>query len=110
MTVGENIRRIRKERDAISKRRLQNMGQEDKYYIKNHHPAIVSEDIFDKAGVILQKEEKKKPLIMARILNVENLLSAMVCKEEMDLEFVLYDPVIRENNRLFMLKGNKNIL
>ena len=31
MTVGENIRRIRKERDAISKRRLQNMGQEDKY-------------------------------------------------------------------------------
>ena len=35
MTVGENIRRIRKERDAISKRRLQNMGQEDKYYIKN---------------------------------------------------------------------------
>lgn len=45
MTVGENIRRIRKERDAISKRRLQNMGQEDKYYIKNHHPAIVSEDI-----------------------------------------------------------------
>lgn len=49
MTVGENIRRIRKERDAISKRRLQNMGQEDKYYIKNHRPAIVSEDIFDKA-------------------------------------------------------------
>ena len=49
MTVGENIRRIRKERDAISKRRLQNMGQEDKYYIKNHHPAIVAEDIFDKA-------------------------------------------------------------
>ena len=110
MTVGENIRRIRKERDAISKRRLQNMGQEDKYYIKNHHPAIVSEDIFDKAGVILQKEEKKKPLIMARILNVENLLSAMVCKEEMDLEFVLYDPIIRENNRLFMLKGNEEHL
>ena len=35
--------------DAISNRRFQNMGQEDKYYIKNHHPAIVSEDIFDKA-------------------------------------------------------------
>ena len=68
------------------------------------------EDIFDKAGVIFQKEEKKKPLIMARILNVENLLSAMVCKEEMDLEFVLYDPVIRENNRLFMLKGNEEHL
>ena len=38
--------------DAISKRRLQNMGQEDRYYIKNHHPAIVSEEIFDKAQEI----------------------------------------------------------
>ncbi len=34
----------------------------------------------------------------------------MVCKEEMDLEFVLYDPIIRENNRLFMLKGNEEHL
>ena len=68
------------------------------------------EDVFDKAGVILQKEEKKKPLIMARLLNVESLLSSMVCKEEMDLEFVLYDPIIRENNCLFMLKGNEEHL
>ena len=68
------------------------------------------EDVFDKAGVILKKEEKKKPLIMARLLNIESLLSSMVCREEMDLEFVLYDPVIRENNRLFMLKGNEEHL
>ena len=56
------------------------------------------EDVFDKAGVILKKEEKKKPLIMARLLNVESLLSSMVCKEEMDLEFVLYDP-IQQNSK-----------
>ena len=68
------------------------------------------EDVFDKAGVILKKEEKKKPLIMARLLNVESLLPSMVCKEEMDLEFVLYDPIIRENNCLFMLKGNEEHL
>lgn len=68
------------------------------------------EDIFEKAGIILTTEEKKKPLIMARLLNVENLLSAMVCKEEMELQFVLYDPVIRENNCLFMLKGNEEHL
>ena len=67
------------------------------------------EDVFDKAGVILKKE-KKKPLIMARLLNIESLLSSMVCREEMDLEFVLYDPVIRENNCLFMLKGNEEHL
>ena len=68
------------------------------------------EDIFEKAGIILTTEEKKKPLIMARLLNVENLLSAMVCKAEMELQFVLYDPVIRENNCLFMLKGNEEHL
>ena len=68
------------------------------------------ENIFESAGIVLTKEEKKKPLIMARLLNVESLLSAMVCKEEMDLQFVLYDPVIRENNCLFMLKGNEEHL
>ena len=59
---------------------------------------------------VKKKEEKKKPLIMARLLNVESLLSSMVCKEEMDQEFVLYDPIIRENNCLFMLKGNEEHL
>ncbi len=68
------------------------------------------EDIFEKAGIVLTKEEKKKPLIMARLLHVESLLSAMVCKEEMDLQFALYDPVIRENNCVFMLKGNEEHL
>ena len=66
--------------------------------------------IAEQDGEILKKEEKKKPLIMARLLNVESLLSSMVCKEEMDLEFVLYDPIIRENNCLFMLKGNEEHL
>ena len=46
-------------------------------------------------------------MIMARLLNVESLLSSMVCKEEMDLEFVLYDPIIRENNRQYMQKRNE---
>lgn len=68
------------------------------------------ENIFEKAGIVLTKEEKKKPLIMARLLHVESLLSAMVCKEEMDLQFVLYDPVVRENNCVFMLKGNEKHL
>lgn len=68
------------------------------------------EDIFEKVGIVLTKEEKKKPLIMARLLHVESLLSAMVCKEEMDLQFVLYDPVVRENNCVFMLKGNEEHL
>lgn len=51
--------------DAISKRRLKNFGQEDKYYIKNHHPAIVSEEVFDKAQEIREKRNgnRAKPCV-----------------------------------------------
>lgn len=34
--------------DPISKRRLENRGEANKYYTKNHHEAIVSEEIWDK--------------------------------------------------------------
>ena len=64
------------------------------------------EKIFEEAGILLKRQEKKKPMIMARIVNAEELLSCMTCKEEMEVQFVLVDPVIRENNCLFMLKGN----
>lgn len=38
--------------DPIAKRRIPNNGEEDKYYIKNHHPAIISQEVFDKAQEI----------------------------------------------------------
>ena len=38
--------------DPISKRRLENMGEEEQYYLKNHHEAIVSGEIWDKAKEI----------------------------------------------------------
>lgn len=38
--------------DPISKRRLDNMGEEQKYYIKNHHEPIVSEEVWEKAKEI----------------------------------------------------------
>lgn len=38
--------------DPISKRRLENFGEEDKFYIENHHEPIISPDIFDKAQEI----------------------------------------------------------
>lgn len=41
--------------DPISKRRLENLGEEDQFYIKNHHEPIVSEDIFEKAHQILNR-------------------------------------------------------
>lgn len=41
--------------DPISKRRLRNLGEEDQYYLRNHHSPIISIDEFDKAQAILQK-------------------------------------------------------
>ncbi|MGG6311865.1 recombinase family protein [Paenibacillus macerans] len=46
--------------DPISKRRLDNHGEEDQYYIKNHHEPIVSEDIFEKAQDILYRRGKPR--------------------------------------------------
>ena len=62
--------------------------------------------IFKEAGLAIKRAKKKKPIIMARLLCVEELLAGMRCTEEMDLRFWLVDPVIRENNKLFMIKGN----
>jgi hypothetical protein len=41
--------------DPISKRRLDNYGEEDQFYVKNHHEPIVSEEIFEKAQAILKR-------------------------------------------------------
>nr|WP_310603732.1 recombinase family protein [Anaerosporobacter sp.] len=38
--------------DPISKRRLANMGEEEQYYIKDHHEPIVSKEIWDTANEI----------------------------------------------------------
>ena len=40
--------------DPISKRRLINYGEEDRYYISNHHEAIVSPDLFEAAQELLK--------------------------------------------------------
>jgi len=40
--------------DPISKRRLMNYGEEDRYYISNHHEPIVSPDIFDAAQELMK--------------------------------------------------------
>ena len=52
--------------DPISKKRVRNNGEVDKYYIENHHEAIVSTELWEKANQILEgrrrnireKEEK----------------------------------------------------
>lgn len=46
--------------DPISKRRLDNRGEEDQYYIKNHHEPIISAEIFDQAQNILFRRGKPR--------------------------------------------------
>ena len=50
--------------------------------------------------------KKKKPMIMARVLHVETLLSSLRCEDDLDIQFQLVDPIIRENNKVFFVKGN----
>ena len=46
--------------DPISKRRLANMGEENQYYIQDHHEAIVSREVWDKAEEIRLMRAKPK--------------------------------------------------
>lgn len=46
--------------DPISKRRLANMGEEDQFYIRDHHEAIVSREIWDEAEQIRLKRAVNK--------------------------------------------------
>ncbi|MEF9623368.1 recombinase family protein [Streptococcus dysgalactiae] len=45
--------------DPISKRRLDNMGEEEKYYISSNHEPIISEEVFNEAQKILEKRSAK---------------------------------------------------
>lgn len=46
--------------DPISKRRLANMGEEEQYYIRDHHEPIVSREIWDEAERIRLKRITNK--------------------------------------------------
>lgn len=48
--------------DPISKRRLDNFGEEDQFYIRDHHEAIISEETFEKAQEILRRRAKPRRL------------------------------------------------
>ena len=41
--------------DPISKRRLENMGEEDQFYLRDHHEPIISAELFNKVQEILKR-------------------------------------------------------
>lgn len=47
--------------DPISKKRIVNHGEKEKYYTKNHHPAIIDRDLFDSIQMkMMSYKERKK--------------------------------------------------
>lgn len=46
--------------DPISKRRLDNMGEEEQYYIKDHHEPIISSEAWDQACAIRETRSRGK--------------------------------------------------
>lgn len=43
--------------DPISKRRLENQGEEDQYYLEDHHEPIISKEMYEMAHEILNKRK-----------------------------------------------------
>lgn len=48
--------------DPISKRRLDNFGEEDQVYIRDHHDPIISAEVFEKAQAILKRRSRSRRL------------------------------------------------
>ncbi|MCD7797107.1 MAG: recombinase family protein, partial [Clostridiales bacterium] len=46
--------------DPISKRRLDNFGEEDQFYVRNHHARIISEELFESVQAIIQRRSRSK--------------------------------------------------
>ena len=49
--------------DPISKRKLDNFGEQDKFYIENHHEPIISEEDFEKAQGIRLRRAKNRNIV-----------------------------------------------
>ena len=56
--------------DPISKKRVRNDGQSDKYYMESHHEPIVSKELFKKCNDILDmRSKRKKELLQGEFLD-----------------------------------------
>ena len=49
--------------DPISKRRVANLGEEDRFYIRNHHEPIISEEVFEKAEEMRKRRNGSKGVV-----------------------------------------------
>lgn len=83
--------------DPISKRRLDNRGESNKYYTRNHHEPIISEEIWNKA-----QEIRRADIVPMRMCPMEQEPSSQgsthsaVCVSVVSVERILQGvPIIR---------------
>ena len=78
--------------DPISKRRLENLGEEDRFYIKDHHEPIVSEETFARAQEIRERRNggRKSPTPGKR-KNIADSMHLAVCWNVVSAEQVFPD-------------------
>lgn len=83
--------------DPISKRRLDNHGESNKYYTKNHHEAIISEEEWDKVQDILKADiVLMKMYQMRRESSLQENTLLAVCVSVVSVELISPDvPIIR---------------
>mgnify|MGYP002226384866 CR=1 FL=1 len=68
--------------DPISKRRLENFGEEDKFYIRNHHEPIISEEVLKKHKKFFPEEmliEERLERVTQREKNIVGNMLSVVC-------------------------------
>lgn len=58
-------------------------------------------------GCVGQDSLEKKPVIMARIVCLKELLSGLICgEEELNCSFAVIDPILHGNSRIWKLQSN----
>ncbi|SDZ76206.1 recombinase family protein [Selenomonas ruminantium] len=67
--------------DPIRRQAVINFGERDRYYVKNHHEAIIDEELFDKAQEILRNRREKYNLSQVTGKHREKKQSEVFCKK-----------------------------
>ena len=79
--------------DPISKRRLENLGEEDRFHIRDHHQPIVSEETFARAQEIRERRNggRKSPTPGETRKSIADSMHLAVCWNVVSAEQVFPD-------------------
>ena len=79
--------------DPISKRRFDNFGEEDQFYIHEHHEPIISKDEFECAQAIIRRRSTNKKHRMEKEENIAENLHLVLCLSVDFVEVIFHEYV-----------------